>query len=165
MFGTIGLVLGAPLAAYGLLLSVAPYLILRLILALSRPTPYRVALTKLLGGGALFAAWYAAVTYGIWRLTHADAGTWPAVLVAVSTVPASLFALRYVTDLRLHRLDPNALLRQLWHRRRFARLIARRRRLTRELAELRLDYLRHTEEELALDDSRSEEELALDKLE
>ena len=135
------LVAGAPLALYGLVNSAVPYLLLRIILSIGRPSAYRVALTKLVGGGLLFSACYAGQTAWVGSVL----GPLPATAYALGLVPSALFALRYVTDLRLHRLDPISLLRRLRHRGRISALRAEREALAAELAKLRHAYLAEIE--------------------
>ncbi len=137
LFGPIGLILGAPIAAYGLAVAIIPSAILQLILALGRPSHYRVALTKLIGGTLLFMANFALLT---WLVIQA-AGTAIGAVFALSLIPAGLFTHRYAIDLRLHRYGVRAGLRRIWHGRRVARLQAERRRLTRDLGRVREAYL------------------------
>jgi hypothetical protein len=133
------LVAGAPLAAYGLAVSLGPYALLRAALAVLRPTTYRIALFKLLGGAALFAlCWTAATAALAWR-----AGPWTAALFAVTLLPSALFAHRYVTETRLHRVQWRSA--DTWlRRRRMARLRAEREAITQVLAALRQRYLTQT---------------------
>ncbi|MFV8756140.1 lysophospholipid acyltransferase family protein [Nannocystaceae bacterium ST9] len=137
LFGPIGLLLGAPIAAYGFAVAIVPWALLQLILALGRPSRYRVALTKLLGGTSLFLANFALLTWLVFQAS----GTTIAALFALSLIPTALFAHRYAIDLRLHRYGVRAGLRRLRHGRRVARLQAERRRLTRELGRVREAYL------------------------
>jgi glycerol-3-phosphate O-acyltransferase/dihydroxyacetone phosphate acyltransferase len=137
LFGPLGLLLGAPIAAYGFVVTIVPYATLQLILALGRPSRYRIALTKLIGGTLLFAGWFALLTW----LVFEAAGTAMAIAVALSLIPAGLFAHRYAIDLRLHRFGVQAGLRRIRHGRRIARLRAERRRLTRDLGRVRDAYL------------------------
>ncbi len=76
-------------------------------------------------------------------------GAIAATLVGLALVPTGLFARRYLSELRLHRVGPRFVLRCLWHRTRIAALNAERAELTAELAELRKQYLDHlgTEEQ------------------
>lgn len=137
LLGPLGLLLGAPIAAYGFAVTIVPYSLQALMLALGRPSRYRVALTKLIGGTMLFAGWFALL---IW-LVFTAAGPAIAIAVGFSLIPAGLFAHRYAIDLRLHRYGVQAGLRQLRHGRRIARLRAERRRLTRDLGRVRDAYL------------------------
>jgi glycerol-3-phosphate O-acyltransferase/dihydroxyacetone phosphate acyltransferase len=111
-------------------------LILQLVLRLGRPSRYRIALTKLLGGTSLFLGWFALT----WALFLA-AGFVPAAVFATSLIPAALFTHRYVIDLRLHRYGVRAWLRRLLHDRRLVRLQAERCRLVREFGRVRAAYL------------------------
>ncbi|EDM80448.1 acyltransferase domain protein [Plesiocystis pacifica SIR-1] len=142
LFGPLGLILGAPLALVGAVAAIVPYLLLRVLLLLTRPTAYRVALTKLLGGTALFFGWFALLSYAVFSF----AGLWPAVGVGAALLPVAIFAHRYAIDLRLYRFGLRSNLRRLRQRRRFARLRGERRRLQRELARLRQTYLAQLDE-------------------
>jgi glycerol-3-phosphate O-acyltransferase/dihydroxyacetone phosphate acyltransferase len=137
LLGPLGLVLGAPIAAYGFAVTIVPYSLQALMLALGRPSRYRVALTKLIGGTLLFASWFALVI----GLVFEAAGTAIAIAVGLSLIPGGLFAHRYAIDLRLHRFGVQAGVRRLRHGRRIARLRAERRRLTRDLGRVRDAYL------------------------
>lgn len=138
LFGPMGLVLGAPIAIYGFALAFVPWLILQAVLRIGRPSRYRIALTKLIGGTLLFVGWFALLTW----LSFEAAGLVPAAVFAGSLIPAALFTHRYVIDLRLHRYGVRAGLRRLLHGRRLVRLQAERRRLVRELGRVRAAYLK-----------------------
>lgn len=137
LFGPVALVLGAPIAAYGFAVAFVPWAILQLVLRLGRPSRYRIALTKLLGGTALFVGWFALLS---WLLLEA-AGLMPAAVFAGTLIPAVLFTHRYVIDLRLHRYGVRAGVRRMLHGRQLVRLAAERRRLARELGRVRTAYL------------------------
>jgi hypothetical protein len=130
------LVLGAPVAAYGLAVSLVPYGLLRVALATVRLSSYRVALFKLLGGLALFAAcWAVEVAAVAWRV-----GPLAALLFALTLAPAALFAHRYVTETRLHRVHLRSV-GAWWQEHRVARLKAERAAIAEALAALRKRYL------------------------
>jgi 1-acyl-sn-glycerol-3-phosphate acyltransferase len=134
------LVLGAPVAAYGLLVSLPPYLLLRAGLSLVRLSTYRVALFKLLGGVALFGVCWTAAVAGVGMAY----GTGPAAFLALTLLPAALFAHRYMTETRLHRLHLRSL--DAWRQRhRLARLQGERKVISEALADLRRRYLAKTE--------------------
>jgi 1-acyl-sn-glycerol-3-phosphate acyltransferase len=137
LLGPIGLLLGAPLALLGIATAILPHAILRLLLLIGRPRSYRIALSKLLGGGLLFGAWFSLLIWSAWTLI----GPGVALAVALSLVPLGVFAHRYVIDLRLYRFGLRKHLRRLVLRRRFLRLELRQRWLTRELSSLRTAYL------------------------
>ena len=122
-------------------MALVPWAILQAILRLGRPSRYRIALTKLIGGTALFLSWFALLSYAMFMA----AGPWPATAFGLSLIPAALFAHRYVIDLRLHRYGVRAGLRRLLHGRQLLRLQAERRRLARELARVRTAYLAQLE--------------------
>ncbi len=142
ILGPLGLILGAPLGLAGITAALLPYLVLRLILLLGRPSTYRIALTKLLGGIALFGAWFALLTWATLEL----AGFWPALGLGLALPPLTVFAHRYAIDLRLYRFGLRSNLKRLRERRRFARMSHTRRRLTRELTVLRTQYLAQSEQ-------------------
>jgi glycerol-3-phosphate O-acyltransferase/dihydroxyacetone phosphate acyltransferase len=137
LFGPIGLLLGAPLALLGIAVTILPYAIMRVLLLIGRPRSYRIALTKLLGGGLLFGSWFAALIWTAWTLI----GPGVALAVGLSLVPLGVFAHRYVIDLRLYRFGLRKNLRRLVYRRRFLMLELRHRWLIRELGLLRSAYL------------------------
>lgn len=138
VLGPLGLVLGAPIAAFGLAVTIVPWAALQLVLALGRPSRYRVALTKLLLGTSLFAANFAALAFALWLASGSIALTTG---FALALIPAALFFHRYAIDLRLHRFGVRAGLRRALQGPRLARLQAQRRRLTRDLARVRAAYL------------------------
>lgn len=130
------LVLGAPVAGYGLAVSLVPYAILRVSLAFTRPSTYRVALVKLLGGASLFLAfWTVATALVAWR-----AGVWAALVFALTLLPSALFALRYVTENRLHRVQWRSAGAWLQGHR-MAALREERKAISEALAALRQRYL------------------------
>lgn len=134
------LVLGAPVAAYGFAVSLVPYAILRAALATVRLSSYRVALFKLLGGACLFAAcWAVEIALMGWRF-----GALAAVVFALTLAPAALFAHRYVTETRLHRVHVRSV-GAWWQEHRVARLRAERASIAEALAALRKRYLTHVE--------------------
>jgi glycerol-3-phosphate O-acyltransferase/dihydroxyacetone phosphate acyltransferase len=137
LFGPVGLVIGAPIAVYGFAVAFVPWAILQLVLRLGRPSRYRIALTKLLGGSSLFLGWFALLTWLLFEAT----GPVPAIVFAASLIPAVLFTHRYVIDLRLHRYGVRAGVRRLLHGRQLVRLAAERRRLVRDLGRVRAAYL------------------------
>lgn len=130
------LVLGAPLALYGLAVSLAPYGLLRVSLSLVRLSTYRVALFKLLGGLALFSACWLAEVVVVARA----AGALVALVFAATLLPSAFFAHRYVTETRLHRVQLRSV-ETWWQRRRVARLRVEREAIADRLAALRHAYL------------------------
>lgn len=130
------LALGAPVAAYGLAVSLVPYGLLRVALATVRLSSYRVALFKLLGGLALFAAcWVVEVAAMAWF-----AGPLAALVFALTLAPAALFAHRYVTETRLHRVHLRSV-GAWWQEHRVARLKEERKAIAEALTTLRRRYL------------------------
>lgn len=130
------LVAGLPLALFGFLTSLVPYVALRVIMRLLPVTNDRIALFKLLAGAVLFGAAYAGEAW----LVAASFGALAAVLFGLALVPASLFARRYVIETRLHRLQLRSL-RAFREQRRLSALKRERAELAAELAELRESYL------------------------
>ncbi|WP_146158471.1 lysophospholipid acyltransferase family protein [Enhygromyxa salina] len=137
ILGPVALLLGAPLAALGVATSILPFLIVRLLLLIGRPTTYRIALTKLLGGMVLYGVWFALLTWSVLRAV----GPGAALGVGLALMPLTVFTHRYLIDLRLYRFGLRKNLRRVVQRRRFARLRVERDRLTQELAQLRQTYL------------------------
>jgi 1-acyl-sn-glycerol-3-phosphate acyltransferase len=135
------LVLGAPLAAYGMITHLVPYLALRALLWVRPPRFYRGALAKVLLGGLFFAAFYAATSSALWGL----AGPVTACVYAMSLLPAGLFARRYLVEMRLHRLGSASMVQLLFRRSRLSLFKAERQLVADELAALRERYLAATE--------------------
>lgn len=129
--------LGAPVALYGVANHLPAYLAIRLALALSPPGFARGALFRLGIGASIFAIAYAGQTAWVSATLGPAVGT----LYALSLAPSGLFARRYLSELRLHRLGPRRLWRYLKHRDRVARVKAERDALAEELAELRREFL------------------------
>jgi 1-acyl-sn-glycerol-3-phosphate acyltransferase len=130
------LVAGAPLAAYGLAVSLAPYLLLRVALRIARPSHDRIALFKLLGGTASFSACWAAEIAGV----ATAFGALPAAVFGASLLPAAVFAQRYATETRLHRIQLRSL-NAVLGREGVEALRNERRAIADELAEIRRRYL------------------------
>lgn len=130
------LVAGAPLAAWGLLNAAVPYLALRALLQVLRPGPERLAWVKLVAGAPLFVAWYALITFR----TSETLGWTTAGAYAVSVGPASIFALRWLTEARLHRVGAGTLW-MLLRGDRMAALRAELEALSSELERIRSRFL------------------------
>jgi len=131
------LLLGAPVAAYGMLNSALPYALLRGLLRYADPRRDRQALFKLLAGAALYGG-----AWGLQTILVAGAlGPGVGVAYAASLPTSALFALRYMTEARLHRLTLSGL-RAWWeHGDRLANLRRERAALRDALGELRERYL------------------------
>ncbi|MCC6620014.1 MAG: 1-acyl-sn-glycerol-3-phosphate acyltransferase [Deltaproteobacteria bacterium] len=136
---------GAPFALWGLVNSVVPYLLLRLVLALTPLRKDRMALAKLLVGAGLFlGAWgvqTGLVAGSLTGLLGAPWGALAAIGYALSLPPTALVALRWVTEARLHRLSRGGLKALLRHGDRIEALKKEREALKAELAALRDRYL------------------------
>ncbi len=130
------MVLGAPLAAFGLATSAIPYALLRVAMALVKISTDRIALFKLGAGAVLFGAAYAAQV----ALVASAFGPLAAGGFGAALVPAGLFARRYLIEARVHRLHMRSISA-------FSRadaidaLRSERRALAEELGELRKRYL------------------------
>ncbi len=131
------LVLGFPVALYGLAGSIAPYLVLRGVLAIAPPRKDRMALTKILVGAASFLGAWTAQTLFVSGLV----GPWWALVYMASLPPSALIALRWVTEARLHRLSRGGIKALVRHADRVEALKAERESLKAELATLRDRYL------------------------
>lgn len=140
------LVLGAPVALFGLATNVVPYVFLRLALAPLKLTTDRIALFKILGGATLFGAAYAAQTAWI----ASTLGFVPGAVFGAALIPAALFSRRYLIELRLHRVQLRSL-GALVERGggRVGALRKERREISEELATLRKRYLEHLGEPAA----------------
>lgn len=130
-------VLGAPIALVGALIAGPPYLMLRGLILVMRPDLVRAAWFKLLAGGAVFSLCWVLLGMAIslrW-------GTVATLCFAILAMPVSLFALRYITELRLHRIGPFGLARQWRHSERVGNLRDERDALAQDLREVRDHYL------------------------
>jgi len=136
---------GAPFALWGLVNSAAPYLVLRLVLAVLPLRKDRMALTKILVGALVFlGAWGVQTGLVAGALSGLLGAPWGALLgigYALSLPPTALVALRWVTEARLHRLSRGGLKALLRHSDRVEALQREREDLKAELAALRDRYL------------------------
>jgi len=136
---------GAPFALWGLVNSAVPYLLLRLVLAVTPLRKDRMALAKLLVGAGLFlGAWGVQTGLVAGLLTGVLGAPWGAlgaIGYALSLPPTALVALRWVTEARLHRLSRGGLKALLRHGDRVEALKREREELKAELAALRDRYL------------------------
>lgn len=131
------LVFGAPLAIWGLVNSLAPYLVLRGVLAIAPPRKDRMALTKILVGAVSFLGAWTAQTLFVSGLV----GPWLGVAYALSLPPSALVGLRWMTEARLHRLSRGGIRALVRHQDRIDALRREREVLKAELATLRDRYL------------------------
>jgi len=131
------LVLGLPLALYGIVNSLAPYLLLRAVLAVAPPRKDRAALTKILAGAVSFLGAWTTQTV----MLSAIIGPWLGLVYAASLPPTALIALRWMTEARLHRLSRGGLKALVRHADRIEALQGERGALKAELALLRDRYL------------------------
>lgn len=131
------LVLGFPVALWGLAGSIAPYLLLRAVLAVVPLRKDRQALTKLLAGAVSFLGCWGVQT----ALVSVAIGPWWGILYAATLAPSALISLRWFTEARLHRLSRGGLRALVRHADRVAALQEERESLKQELAVLRDRYL------------------------
>jgi len=134
------LVLGAPVALYGIVNSLAPYLLLRLVLAVAPPRKDRAALTKIVAGAVSFLGAWTTQTV----MLSTVIGPWLGIIYAATLPPTSLIALRWMTEARLHRLSRGGLKALLRHSDRVEALQREREALKGELVILRDRYLAKT---------------------
>lgn len=128
---------GAPVALYGIAQSAAPYFALRGVLRVLDPRRDRQALVKLLAGAAIYGGFWGLQTSAV----AIAAGPWVGALYAATLPSSALFALRYMTEARLHRLTLSGI-RAFWeHGDRLDSLRREREALQGELAALRERYL------------------------
>ncbi len=131
------LVLGAPVAIYGLVNAIAPYLLLRGVLAVARQRKDRMALTKIIVGAVSFlGAWTTQTVF-----VSGAIGPWLGIVYAATLPPSALIALRWVTEARLHRLSRGGIKALVSNNQRIDALRAEREALKGELAALRDRYL------------------------
>jgi len=131
------LMLGFPIALWGLVNSLAPYVVLRAVLAIAPPRKDRIALTKILAGALSFLGAWTVQTV----LAGSFLGPWLALVYAATLPPSALIALRWMTEARLHRLSRGGLRALIRHSDRINALHAERAALKVELAALRDRYL------------------------
>jgi len=131
---------GAPVAAHGLVNSLAPYWALRLGVEVFKPRHDRAALTKLLGGLVVFGGFWAGQTFVVSTLLGPVIG----IVYGASLLPSAVFFMRYARETNLHRLNLRSLKGRLLGRDRLEMLRAERDALHSELAELRKQYLEET---------------------
>ncbi len=131
------LVLGFPVALWGLAGSLAPYLVLRGVLAVAPVRKDRMALTKLLVGAASFLGCWGVQT----AMVSVTIGPWWGIVYAATLAPSALVALRWVTEVRLHRLGRGGIRALVRHADRVTALQNEREALKQELAVLRDRYL------------------------
>ena len=131
------LILGFPVAIWGLAGSIAPYLLLRAVLAVVPLRKDRQALTKLIVGAVSFLGCWG-VQIG---LVSVAIGPWWGILYGATLPPSALIALRWFTEARLHRLSRGGLKALVRHADRVAALQEEREALKQELAVLRDRYL------------------------
>jgi len=131
------LTLGFPVALWGLAGSIAPYVVLRGVLALAPVRKDRIALTKLLVGAASFLGCWAVQTV----MVSLTIGPWWGIVYAGTLAPSALIALRWLTEARLHRLGRGGIRALVGHSDRVTALQNEREALKQELAVLRDRYL------------------------
>jgi hypothetical protein len=119
------LLLGVPLAAWGVLVHGLPYRLTGLAVRLLRPEPHVEATAKLLAGLALYPLGWLAEGWVAWRV----GGPLLLALLAASLAPAGFFALTWWERLARVRRDARAFLLFLVRRDLHARLAERRRAL------------------------------------
>jgi 1-acyl-sn-glycerol-3-phosphate acyltransferase len=129
--------LGAPFALVGLVVAGVPYLLLRGLVTVLRPDLVRMAWFKLLVGAAVFGVSWTVMGTVVAR----SWGLGPAVAFAVLAMPLSLYTLRYLTELRLHRVGLAAMLRRFREADRLSAIRAERDALSQDLREVRDHYL------------------------
>lgn len=131
------LVLGLPVALYGIVNSLAPYLLLRVVLAVAPPRKDRAALTKILVGAVSFLGAWTTQT----AMLSVVIGPWLGLVYAATLPPSALIALRWMTEARLHRLSRGGLRALVRHSDRVEALQGEREALKGELVVLRDRYL------------------------
>jgi len=136
----------APLALWGIANSAVPYLLMRLVLALTPLRKDRLALAKILAGAGIFVASWTVQTVLVAGLLPPPWGALAAALYAISLPPTALLGLRWMTEARLHRLSRGGLKALLKHSDRIDALKREREALKGELAALRDRYLARSEQ-------------------
>jgi hypothetical protein len=126
------LLLGLPLAAWGIASHAVPYQATRLAVGALRPPPDVEATSKILAGLLLYPLAWIAEGWITWRIGSG----WLLALFLVALLPAGFFALSWRERLRRLSRDARAFLGALAGGSLRPRLEARRRRILQELAEL-----------------------------
>ena len=128
----LSLLLGLPLALWGIANHLIPYQLTALGVRLVRPEPNVEATLKMCGGMLLFPLCWIGEGWTAWRL----GGGWLLALFIASLLPTGFFALTWRERLRRFAQEARAFLRFLVDRDLGRRLLARRRALTDELTAL-----------------------------
>ncbi|MBI3108327.1 MAG: 1-acyl-sn-glycerol-3-phosphate acyltransferase [Candidatus Rokubacteria bacterium] len=126
------LLLGLPLAAWGIASHALPYQATRLAVQALRPVPDVEATSKILAGLLFYPLAWIAEGWLAWRL----GGGWWLALFLVALLPAGFFALSWRERMRRLSREARGLLAFLAGGSLRRRLEARRRRILQELAEL-----------------------------
>jgi 1-acyl-sn-glycerol-3-phosphate acyltransferase len=128
----LSLLLGLPLALWGMAVHGVPYGLTALAVRIRRPTPDEAATVKLAAGVILYPLCWLAEAWVAWRL----GGGWLLGALVLSLAPSGFFALTWRERLDRVRRDALGYLRFLADRDLLARLAARRRALLAELTVL-----------------------------
>jgi hypothetical protein len=123
------LLVGVPLAAWGVASHVLPYWLTSLVARRLAPSADVTATVKLVAGAVLYPICWALEAWVAWRWL----GGWGLAAFLVGLIPTGLFALSWQARLARVRRDAGAFLRFLADRDLFARLAARRRTLVAEV--------------------------------
>jgi hypothetical protein len=123
------LLVGVPLAAWGVASHVLPYWLISLVARWLAPSADVTATVKLVAAAVLYPLCWALEAWVAWRWL----GGWGLTAFLVGLIPTGLFALSWQARVARVRRDTGAFLRFLANRDLFARLAARRRTLVAEV--------------------------------
>jgi 1-acyl-sn-glycerol-3-phosphate acyltransferase len=125
----LALLVGIPIAAWGVASHALPYWLTSLVARWLATSADVTATVKLVAGAVLYPTCWALEAWAVWRWL----GGWGLIAFLVALIPAGLFALSWQARLARVRRDAGAFLRFLADRDLFARLAARRRALVAEV--------------------------------
>ena len=128
----LSLLLGLPLALWGLLNHGVPYQLNSLAVRLLRPEADTEATYKLASSIVIFPLCWTAEAYLGWKI----GGGWPLAVFLVSLLPTGFFALTWRERLERFRREARGFFQFLLRRDLRHRLLARRRKILQELTEL-----------------------------
>jgi 1-acyl-sn-glycerol-3-phosphate acyltransferase len=128
----LSLVLGWPLALWGIANHLIPYQLTAGVVRRLRPSPDVEATYKIVAAVLLYPLCWAAEGWLAWQI----GGRWPLGMFIASIVPTGFFALSWRERLDRFRREARGFFQFLMHRDLHARLLARRRELMNELTAL-----------------------------
>ena len=126
------LVLGLPLALWGVINHVLPYAVTAIVVRALRPEADVEATYKVVVGFVLYPVGWALEGWGVWRV----AGGWALLVFLLSLLPTGFFALSWTARVERVRRDARGLIAVLLDRDLRGHLLARRREIMAEFQDL-----------------------------